>query len=97
MRSDLVVLLAPVLDDHPGLRQALFQPRDQRVQVAAHGLHSGKRFQAGRQGFEELARALGVVTALKLVTPLCDGASTVRLECSTPSILLPVFSTESPS
>ncbi len=39
----------------------------------------------------QLSRYLGVVTALKLVTPLCDGASTVRLETpdSRPQILLP--------
>jgi indolepyruvate ferredoxin oxidoreductase len=39
----------------------------------------------------QLSRYLGVVTALKLVTPLCDGASTVRLETSDtrPQILLP--------
>ena len=36
-----------------------------------------------------LSRFLGVVTALKLATPLCDGAGTVRLRDARPDIQLP--------
>ena len=37
----------------------------------------------------QLSRYLGVVTALKLVTPLCDGASTVKLEAVRQSVKKP--------
>jgi indolepyruvate ferredoxin oxidoreductase len=36
-----------------------------------------------------LSRYLGVVTALKLVTPVCDGASTVRADAANVSIRVP--------
>jgi len=36
-----------------------------------------------------LSRYTGVVTALKLVTPVCDGASTVNLDEARPQIVLP--------
>ena len=36
-----------------------------------------------------LSRYLGVVTAIKLVTPLCDGAATVHLDGVRPHVVLP--------
>jgi len=36
-----------------------------------------------------LSRHAGVVTALKLVTPVCDGASTIDIETTRPNIVLP--------
>jgi indolepyruvate ferredoxin oxidoreductase len=38
-----------------------------------------------------LSRYSGLVTALKLVTPLCDGAGTVRVDPEEPRVVLPDF------
>ncbi len=41
-----------------------------------------------------LSRYSGLVTALKLVTPLCDGAGTVRVDPEAPRVVLPDFEVE---